>query len=133
MIKLSLEQVTQGIFTEQIPDSRVYIGFFFPRPCLVKKGHVVFYHSFSPHIYKVSPSGSPNSMKGLILIYTYNIQGLIQKQCHTMNHASRYINWNINICPNKLSIRIRNLIKFCWMIKKIWMFITWYKLDIAVS
>lgn len=56
------------------------LAFSFPAPVLSKKVMLCSITHFSPHIYKVSPSGSPNSMKlGLILIYTYNIQGLIQK------------------------------------------------------
>lgn len=132
MIKLSLEQVIPGIFTEQIPDySCIYWLFSFRAPVLSKKVMSCSVTHFSPHIYKVSPSGSRWRDWFWYTHTTY--KGWFKSKCHTMHHASRYINWNINICPNKLSIRIRNLIKFCWMIKKIWMFITWYKLDIALS
>lgn len=56
------------------------LAFSFRAPVLSKKVMSCSVTHFSPHIYKVSPSGSPNSMKlGLFLIYTYNIQGLIQK------------------------------------------------------
>lgn len=56
---------------------------------------------------------------------TFTVQGLIQKLCHTMHRAShgRCIieKWFIEICPIIILIEFKILIKFRWIIKKMYM------------